>query len=181
MTSLDRLPVGPPAFDQPSGAPHDRTELRGVLGRFATGVTVLTAGRDTPRGMTANSFTSVSLDPALVLVCVVRTAAVHETILTEQAFAVSVLSGGQEKAARHFANRQRPRGAAEFEAVETVPGRHTGAPVLVGAQAWLECSLAARYDGGDHSIFLGSVLDIGRAAADDPLLYFAGGFHRLDD
>lgn len=184
MTSTDRLPAGGPSAARPGRHPRptqDRGELRGVLGRFATGVTVLTAGRTAPRGMTANSFTSVSLDPAVILVCVLRTAAVHETILAEQAFAVSVLSGTQEKAARHFADRHRPRGAQEFEAVETVPGRFTGAPVLVGAQAWLECELTAEYDGGDHSIFLGSVLDIGRGPADDPLLYFAGGFHRLDD
>ncbi|GAA1138920.1 flavin reductase (DIM6/NTAB) family NADH-FMN oxidoreductase RutF [Kitasatospora gansuensis] len=173
MTSTDRLPL-----DRPT---RDRTELRGVLGRFATGVTVVTAGRAEPRGMTANSFTSVSLDPAVILVCVLRTAAVHETILAERAFAVSVLAGPQEKAARHFADRHRPRGALEFDAVETTPGRHTGAPVLVGAQAWLECELTAEYDGGDHSIFLGSVVDLGRSVADDPLLYFAGGFHRLVD
>ena len=179
MTSTDRLPLTGPLSGRASAAPHDRGELRGVLGRFATGVTVLSAGRAEPRGMTANSFTSVSLDPALVLVCVLRTAAVHEAILAERAFAVSVLSSGQEKAARHFADRGRPRGTKEFEGLETVPGRCTGAPVLVGAQAWLECELTADYDGGDHSIFLGSVLSIGRTEPDDPLLYFAGGFQRL--
>jgi flavin reductase (DIM6/NTAB) family NADH-FMN oxidoreductase RutF len=180
MTAIDRMPLVGSVFDHLPRT-SDRGELRAVLGRFGTGVTVVTAGRTEPRGMTANSFTSVALDPALILVCVVRTAAVHETILAERAFAVSVLASGQEKAARHFANSRRPRGAAEFESVETVPGRHTGAPLLVGAQAWLECSLAAEYDGGDHSILLGSVLDIGRDTVDDPLLYFAGGFHRLTD
>ncbi|GAA2753535.1 MULTISPECIES: flavin reductase family protein [Kitasatospora] len=178
MTSIDRIPPVRSVLDRLPRT-HDRTELRGVLGRFATGVTVVTAGRTEPRGMTANAFTSVSLDPALILICVLRTAAVHEAIVAEGAFAVSVLGSSQEKAARHFANHQRPRGPEEFESVETVRGRHTGAPLLVGAQAWLECSVAAEYDGADHSIFLGSVLDLGREPADDPLLYFGGGFQRL--
>lgn len=181
MSGADRLPTRHSPLrvaDLPQSG-HGRGELRATLGRFATGVTVLTAGRDTPRGMTANSFTSVSLEPPLILVCVVRTAAIHEAILEEGAFAVSMLSGQQEDLARHFADRARPRGRREFETVGTVPGRHTGTPLLTGAQAWLECGLAAVYDGGDHSIFLGSVLDIGREETDDPLLYFGGGFRRL--
>ncbi|MEV7780114.1 flavin reductase family protein [Kitasatospora sp. NPDC088351] len=158
---------------------HDRSALRGALGAFATGVTVLTAGRENPCGMTANSFTSVSLDPALVLVCVVRTAAVHDRILAEGGFAVSVLSDRQEKLARYFADRHRPRGAAEFEGVPASPGRHTGAPLLTGALAWLECGLAAVHDGGDHSILVGSVLGLGRGEAEPALVFHAGGFHPL--
>ncbi len=190
MTSIDRLaragrppeqlhPTTGKPPEQPLADVHDRGQLRGVLGRFATGVTVVTAGRTEPRGMTANSFTSVSLTPPLVLVCVVRTAAIHESIVAERAFAVSVLSADQEPLARKFADRSRPRGAREFEAVDSFPGRHTGAPVLSGALAWLECEVAAVYDGGDHSIFLGSVLGLGRTAEEDALLYFGGGFHTL--
>nr|WSW64808.1 flavin reductase family protein [Streptomyces sp. NBC_00995]WSW71145.1 flavin reductase family protein [Streptomyces sp. NBC_00995] len=181
MTTARRLTTRhgpPPAADGPPPN-HVSSELRGVLGRFATGVTVLTTGRDTPQGMTANSFTSVSLDPPLILVCVKRTATLHDAILTEKAFAISVLSGDQRDVAKYFADRNRPRGSREFATLDTTPGQHTGAPVLTGAQAWLECGLAAVHDGGDHSIFLGSVLDIGRAESDDPLLYFGGGFHRL--
>lgn len=176
MTAGKQLP---PTGSLPQDAP-DRSELRGVLGLFATGITVLTAGRDTPRGMTANSFTSVSLEPPLVLVCVLRKSAIHEAVLEEKAFAVSVLSARQEHLARHFADRGRPRGAQEFEAVGSFPGRHTGTPVLSDSLAWLECGLAAVYDGGDHSIFLGSVLELGRGAAGDALLYFGGDFHRLE-
>ncbi|MFB8209370.1 MULTISPECIES: flavin reductase family protein [unclassified Streptomyces] len=179
MTLVDRLSVGPPPAADPTGPDLALGELRGVLGRFATGVTVLTTGRDTPQGMTANSFTSVSLEPPMILVCVKRTAALHDAILTEKAFAVSVLAGHQQDVAKYFADRGRPRGSREFETVDSTPGQHTGAPVLTDAQAWLECGLAAVYDGGDHSIFLGSVLDIGRRETDDPLLYFGGGFHQL--
>ncbi|MGW0871074.1 flavin reductase family protein [Streptomyces sp. NPDC002740] len=150
--------------------------LRGVLGRFATGVTVLTAGREAPRGMTANSFTSVALDPPLVLVCVARTARLHEAVLQERRFAVSVLGAGQVRLARHFADRRRPRAGREFDAVDTFRGRFTGAPLLCGALAWLECAVAAVHDGGDHSVVLGSVLDAAHGAQDEPLLYFGGGF-----
>ncbi|MFI0226950.1 flavin reductase family protein [Streptomyces lydicus] len=67
----------------------------------------------------------------------------------------------------------------EFEAVETEPGRHTGAPVVSGALAWLECALEAVYDGGNHSILLGAVLDAGRGPDGDALLFHGGKFHRL--
>ncbi|MFI6422845.1 flavin reductase family protein [Streptomyces sp. NPDC050842] len=177
--SPDGRPHSAGADQTPAPRAEDRRELRGVLGSFATGITVLTAGRELPRGMTANSFTSVSLDPPLVLVCVVRTAALHDLVLDEKAFAVSVLSADQEHLARRFADRGRPRGAREFEAVDTEPGRRTGAPILSGAVAWLECSLEAVYDGGDHSILLGSVLDAGGDPGTDALLFYRGGFHRL--
>ncbi|MFD3659483.1 flavin reductase family protein [Streptomyces sp. NPDC058659] len=170
----------PPADGHaPAPRAHGQRELRGVLGSFATGITVLTAGREMPRGMTANSFTSVCLDPPLVLVCVLRTAALHDLVLDEKAFAISVLAADQEHLARRFADRGRPRGEREFEAVDTEPGRRTGAPILSGALAWLECGLEAVYDGGDHSILLGSVLDAGGAPGADALLFYRGGFHRL--
>lgn len=155
-----------------------RDALRTVLGHFATGVTVLAAGRDAPQGMTANSFTSVSLSPPLVLVCVMRTAAIHQAVLDCQSFSVSVLAAPQEHVARHFANHSRPRGHSEFENVRWDPGPNTGAPIIHGALAWLECELAATYDGGDHSIFLGSVLASAHAPARDALLFYGGRFHR---
>ncbi|MEU3985178.1 flavin reductase family protein [Streptomyces sp. NPDC026672] len=157
----------------PLGA-AERERLRGALGRFATGVTVLTAGRETPRGMTAGSFTSVSLDPPLVLVCVARTAAVHATVLAEGGFAVSVLGARQARLARHFADHRRPRDGHEFDVADTFPGRFTGAPLLHGALAWLECALTAVHDGGDHSILLGAVREASRGTADEPLLHFGG-------
>lgn len=181
-TRADQLP--PPAIGRrPGGEPEPAppaADLRKIFGRFATGITVVTAGPQEPRGMTANSFTSVSLDPPLVLVCVLREAAMHEEILTSQAFAVSVLAAHQESVARHFADRSRPRGSEEFALVDSMPGACTGAPLVAGALAWLECKLSAVYDGGDHSIFLGEVLDFGHGAQDDALLFYSGGFHRLD-
>jgi flavin reductase (DIM6/NTAB) family NADH-FMN oxidoreductase RutF len=159
---------------------HSRDTLRSVFGSFATGITVLTAKGDTPLGMTANSFTSVSLSPPLTLVCVDREAAIHEAILKEELFAVSVLSSGQEQVAKYFATHSRPRGEQEFALIDSIPGSLTGAPVLSGALAWMECRLTAVYDGGDHSIFLGEVLDLGRGSGSDALLFHHGRFHRLD-
>jgi flavin reductase (DIM6/NTAB) family NADH-FMN oxidoreductase RutF len=153
--------------------------LRGVLGRFATGITVLTVGGATPHGMTANAFTSVSLDPPLVLVCVGREAVMHESILGARGFAVSVLHGDQETVARYFADRRRPRGAAQFAAFGWVPGPVTGAPLLVGGLAWVECALEDSHRGGDHSIFVGRVLGTARSDEHDALLFFGGGYHRL--
>ncbi|WNV84568.1 flavin reductase family protein [Umezawaea sp. Da 62-37] len=159
-----------------SGAARDPRKLRGVLGKFATGVAIVTAGPDVPRGMTVNAFTSVSLQPPLVLVCVQRSSSMHQAILANGAFAVSLLSAEQEWIARHFANRARPRGESEFAAVDWVTGRHTGVRLIADALAWMECGLAAVYDGGDHSIFLGSVLSIDLGAVSDPLLFFSGDF-----
>jgi flavin reductase len=169
VTGLPAVPASPAA---------DRGVLRAVLGRFATGVTVVAAGGDEPRGMTANSFTSVSIEPPLVLVCVNRNASIHRAVLESGSFAVSVLSARQEHVARYFADHSRPRGDAEFGAVDWSPAPRTGAPVLDGALAWLDCALAACYDGGDHVIFLGSVLASGSGSAHDALLFFGGSFHQ---
>jgi flavin reductase len=152
--------------------------LRSVLGRFATGVMVLAAGRETPCGMTANAFTSVSLDPPLILVCVNRSSAVYKAVIDAGSFAVSVLSAGQEHVARHFADHTRPRGAAEFAIAGWSPGSLTGAPVLDDSLAWLECELTTSFEGGDHEIFIGSVVASGFGPASDALLFFGGGFHQ---
>lgn len=149
--------------------------LRDVMAQFATGITVLTARGTLAHGMTANAFTSVSLDPPMVLCCVARTARIHEAILDANHFGVSVLSSEQEDVARYFASRDRPAGMAQFDWVDWFPGRHTNAPLLSGSLAWLECDLAEVYEGGDHSIFLGLVRSAtsgdGRA-----LLFLDGGF-----
>ena len=178
MSSVVVVDSGSPTGVRSRGALGQR-ELRDVLGMFATGVTVVTAGETVPRGMTANSFTSVSMEPPLVLVCVKREAAMHKMIQDRGAFAVSVLSAHQEPVARHFANHARPRGDEEFALVDYVPGERTGAPIVSGALAWLECRLTAVYNGGDHSIFLGAVLGTGRGGDGNALLFFGGRFHRL--
>jgi len=153
--------------------------LRDVMAQFGTGVTVITARGehgDLAHGMTANAFTSVSLDPPMVLTCVARTARMHDAILDARNFGVSVLSTEQESVARYFASKGRPPGMEQFDRVDWFPGHHTSVPLLVGSLAWLECDLAEVYEGGDHSIFLGTVRSCSRGGG-QPLLFVAGGFH----
>ena len=156
-------------------------EMRAVMGAFATGVVVLTSGRELPHGMTASAFASVSLDPAMVLVCVNRTATMHTTILSNGTFAASILAAGQEGLARYFASASRTRDEQEFRTVPHRPGEHTGAPVIEGNLGWVECKLAAVYEGGDHSIFLGSVLGIGRGDRTGALVFHTGRFIDMAD
>lgn len=153
--------------------------LREVMARFATGVTVLTVGGEQGHGMTANAFSSVSLDPPLALCCVARGARIHEAILSARGYGVSLLAADQRDLARYFADRTRPPGMAQFDAVEWTPGPGTGAPLLTGALAWLECELTEAYPGGDHSIFLGRVLSSSRGPGREALLFYSGDYHRL--
>ncbi|MER6910163.1 flavin reductase family protein [Streptomyces sp. NPDC000594] len=164
------------------GLPGDVTDprqLRHTFGAFATGVTVVTVGGPAPRGMTANSFTAVSLDPALVLVCVGRDALMHRLLESADHFGVSILAAAQEPVARHFADRSRPLGAGQFDTVDWRPGPATGSPLIEASLARLECALWRRYEGGDHTVFLGRVVAMGRGPADEGLLFAGGRFRRL--
>ncbi|MFI9812507.1 flavin reductase family protein [Saccharothrix variisporea] len=155
-------------------------EMRSTLARFATGVVVLTVGGEHMHGMTANAFSSVSLEPPLVLCCVARTATMHGAITAAGHFATSVLRADQEASARHFADRARPAGQAQFDAVAWRPGELTGAPVLAEALAWLECEVADAYDAGDHSVFIGRVLGSGIGDGGAGLLFFDGAYGHTD-
>ncbi|GGV45118.1 flavin reductase family protein [Streptomyces griseoflavus] len=164
-----------------TAAAGDATRLRRAFGTFATGVTVVTAGGASPRGMTANSFTSVSLDPPLVLLCVGRDAGMYRSLAETDRFAVSVLASGQEDVARYFASRSRPAGAQQFDAVGSLPGRESDAPLIAGAAAHFECATWRTYDGGDHAIFLGRVLALDEAPGREPLVFHGGRFRQLAD
>lgn len=151
--------------------------FRTAMGRFATGVTVVTTivgGQ--PHGMTANAFASASLDPPLILVCVDHQAALHDLLTEAESFALSVLSAGQEHLSIWFATPDRPSGAAQFADIAWVAGAQTGAPILEGAVASLECRPTARYPAGDHTIFLGEVLAAAFKSSDPPLMFLDGGY-----
>lgn len=153
----------------------DPSEFRRVLGHWGTGVAVVATLRPDgmPVGLTANAVASVSLDPPLVLACVERGSDTHDIIPVAGVFTVSVLAEEQEALARRFATlevAEKFRGVAYREAV-------TGAPVLDGALAWVDCRLWAAYPGGDHSIFVGEVL-AGDAREGAPLVYYRGGYGR---
>lgn len=156
-------------------------ELRRVLGSFATGVTIVTTrGPAGDHGMTANAFSSVSLDPPLVLVCVARDSSGRAAIAGNGVFAVNVLAAEQEELSRRFARRERPRGTATFSGVGH-RAESTGSPVILGAAAYLDCRLQATHQAGDHVILVGSVERLGRDEAASPLLFHGGRYHELPE
>ena len=154
----------------------DPDAFRSALGRFASGVTVVTtcAPGNVSQGMTASAFCSVSLDPPLVLVCIEKITSIHDSIVSCSHFAVNVLSESQEQQARRFAQLDGDR----FEGVGFSRGAHS-LPILDDALASLECRRMSAYEGGDHTIVLGEV----ESAAwrdDKPLLYYCGGYADLE-
>lgn len=167
------------AEGEPPAQVLDRVLLRRAFGTFATGVTVVTTGGAEPHAMTANSFTSVSLEPPLVLLSVDRRALMHHRLPAARRFAVSVLAAHQEGIARHFADPTRMRGVAEFDRVAWQPGRLTGVPLIAGALARFECELWRTYDGGDHSIFVGLLLSVDWRGDDEALLFLNGKFRQV--
>lgn len=150
----------------------DLKELRRALGAFMTGVTVITTLDETgaPRGFTANSFTSVSLDPPLVLFCVAKAAATAPVFAAASAFAVNILAEGQREISGLFAAKVADR----FGKVDWRPGE-TGSPVLAGAAAWLDCRRHDVVDAGDHLVVIGRVIAFDHGPA-NPLGYCRGSY-----
>ena len=173
MTAVVAEVVGRTAF---SGQ-----EFRQTVGSFATGVTVVTTrGDEHAYGMTANSFSSVSLDPPLVLGCAIAGTEGSEVISKNGKFAVNILAADQEPISRYFSSKDRPRGADAFRDVSHRDGV-TGCPILDGVAGHLDCTLVASHDAGDHVIFIGEVqaLDVTPDVA--PLLFHGGGYRLLQE
>ena len=155
---------------------HDPRTLRDALGCFATGVTVVTclAADGSPAGLTVNSFTSVSLDPPLLLVCLAKPAASAAALIEATQFAVNVLQTGQQPASIRFATRDEDRfGTTPWSCGEA------GAPILKDSLGVFECERHAVHDGGDHHILVGQVVKASFDTTLDPLLYFRGRYRRL--
>jgi 3-hydroxy-9,10-secoandrosta-1,3,5(10)-triene-9,17-dione monooxygenase reductase component len=150
----------------------DEADFRRVMGQFATGVTIITAmDGDEPAGVAANSFTSVSLDPPLVLFCVAHTSSTWPRIERARKFAVNILGEHQEEVCRLFATR----GADRFGQV----GWHLGvggSPVLDDCIGYIDCEFWAEYEGGDHIIVVGKVLDFGITHDAGPLVFYQGRY-----
>jgi 3-hydroxy-9,10-secoandrosta-1,3,5(10)-triene-9,17-dione monooxygenase reductase component len=162
-------------------APVDPGEFRRVLGNFATGVTVVTApaadGADSPAGFACQSFSSLSLDPPLVVFLVGRTSTTWPRIARAGAFCVNVLGAGQGELCRAFA----VSGADKFAGVAHDAAPVSGSPRLAGAAAWVDCAVHAVHTGGDHLIVVGRVDALGTGEAPDgPLVFHRGRFARLD-
>jgi flavin reductase (DIM6/NTAB) family NADH-FMN oxidoreductase RutF len=157
--------------------PVDPVQFRHLLGRFATGVTVVTAldpaGR--PAGMTASALASVSLEPPLLLVCVGQNAEFHRTISQAPRFALNVLAADQEPLSRLFA----AKGVDQFASVAYRPGPD-GVPLLDGVVARIVCERTGRHEAGDHTVFFGLVI-AGEAFDRAPLLYFRSRYTSTQD
>ena len=150
----------------------DARELRDAFGRFATGVTIITVSSGgEPNGLTANSFSSVSLEPPLVLWSLARNADCFDAFEREDHFAINILNRTQEALSTRFATKDIDKWAeVGYRAGET------GSPLLAGAIATFECKVQARHDGGDHVIYVGEVLHVQADQDAEPLGFFRGRY-----
>jgi flavin reductase (DIM6/NTAB) family NADH-FMN oxidoreductase RutF len=157
-------------------AGSDARTLRDAMGCFATGITIVTAiePAGNPIGLTANSFTSVSLDPPLLLVSIANTAGTAPVLREAKHFGVNVLQTGQQPASNRFAGK----GEDRFAATAWTPGE-TAVPLLDGSLVSFECQRHAVHEGGDHFILVGEVVRAQFEPRRDPLLYFRGKYRRL--
>ena len=167
-----RMPRSQPEYV----AGSDPRTLRDALGTFATGVTAVTTSSPdgTPIGLTANSFTSVSLDPPLLLVCLAREAATSKVMEQADHFAINVLHIGQQETSNLFASRVEDR----FAQTDYETSEHS-VPIIRNSLANFECRKHAEYDGGDHIILVGEVVRVRYAPQRDPLLFFRGKYRKL--
>lgn len=147
--------------------------FRDVLGRYASGVTVVTtmsAGQ--PAGMTCQSFTSVSLDPPLVAFLPTKQSRAFAAIQRAGTFCVNFLADSQEELSNAFASR----GDDKFAGVDWTPSTGTGSPLLAGTVGHVDCTVHSVHEAGDHFLVMGKVVDLAVGDADDPLLYYRGAY-----
>ncbi|MCE0767993.1 flavin reductase family protein [Pseudonocardia kujensis] len=146
--------------------------MRDVLGHFVSGVVVITAqGPDGPLGFTCQSFASLSLDPPLISFSPARTSSTWPRIREVGSFCVNVLAEDHQEYSNGFARS----GTDKFAGVRWSPAP-SGSPVLEGVSAWIDCTLWNEHDGGDHTIVLGRVSDLGADATRLPLLFYRGNY-----
>lgn len=151
------------------------------MGRFATGVTIVTVDLDGEvHGMTANAFASVSLDPMLVLVCVDHTTRTHTHLHAKKRFGINVLCEAQRAISEYYARPERTQESAEVEAGARFERTQHGTPVLQGALAYLECRLRSAEVAGDHTIFIAEVEDV-VVREGEPLLFFRGKYRKVGE
>lgn len=157
----------------------DADTFRAVLGRFASGITIVTARDEDERdhGMTVSAFCSLSLEPPLVLLCVDKMATMYDLLRTHPPFGISILASPQEAYSRRFADTKSER-AERFDGIAYRRGLN-GVVLLEGALAHLECQILKHYDEGDHMILIAQV-DRAETLDGRPLLYFRGGYAQLE-
>lgn len=162
--------------DDPEAVGRAR-QFRDVLGRFASGVTVVTAtSNGLPVGMTCQSFSSVSLDPPLVLFVPARTSRAWPLMQRAGRFCVNFLGSAQAE----LSNTMASRGVDKFAGVPWEPSPVTGSPVLEGSLGYVDCAIHAVHEAGDHYVVIGRVLDLAAATDEEPLLFYRGQYRSTD-
>ena len=162
--------------DGPRPLAPDPSTFRTVLGHFPSGVVLVTAfDGPEPVGMACNSFTSVSLEPQLVLFCAAKSSTTWPRIQAAGKWAANFLDEDGEEICRLFAQK----GADRFARVAYSPGR-TGAPIIEEALAFVDCETVAEYDAGDHLIVVGRVVELGYRHEGKPLVFYRGGYGRFE-
>ncbi len=162
--------------------PFDPMLFRQVLGRFVTGVTVITTSHQgVKHGMTANAFSSVSLNPPLIMVSVDKRANMHDLLTTGDAFCVNILAEHHADWSGWWAGKA-PKDGDQFADIPHTT-KATGSPVLNECVAYIDCTVWARYDGGDHTLFIGEVQEAAPSEDPDlkPLLFFSSKYRKLAD
>jgi flavin reductase (DIM6/NTAB) family NADH-FMN oxidoreductase RutF len=156
-------------------APVTSEEFRRASGRFATGVTIASVldPQGVPHGLTVSSFTSVSLDPPLILICLGHEVTIIDVFRASHYFGINVLAGNQRELSERFARKNEDR----FNGLEWQRGE-TGVPLLSGVLAAIECSVDQRITAGDHDIFVGEMVNA-RVAEGEPLIHFASRYRAL--
>lgn len=171
-TDFELRPGETLAVESPEAVESAR-KFRDVLGRFASGVTVVTAlSNGEPVGMTAQSFTSVSLDPPLVLFCPAKTARAWPRIRAAARFCVNLLAHDQAE----LSNAMASRGSDKFDGVGWDPTPVTGSPLLHGVVGYVDCAIHAVHEAGDHYIVIGRVLDLAEGDREHGLTFYRGRY-----
>jgi flavin reductase (DIM6/NTAB) family NADH-FMN oxidoreductase RutF len=161
----------------PSGhmAPVTSEEFRRACGRFATGVTIATVldPQESPHGLTVSSFTSLSLNPPLILICLGHDVTIIDIFRASRYFGINVLAENQRELSERFARKNGDR----FNGLDWLRGE-TGVPLLLGMVASIECVAVQRFTSGDHDIFVGEMVNAS-VADGEPLIHFASQYRRL--
>lgn len=175
---IEIYPGGTTVEVESEEAAQETRRFRDVLGRFASGVTVITAmAGGEPVGMTAQSFTSVSLDPPLVLFCPAKSSRAWPAIRASGRFCVNLLAHDQAELSTQMATR----GASKFTGVGWEPAPATGSPLLHGVVGYVDCSIFAVHEAGDHYVVIGSVLDLAEGDTEHGLTFYRGRYGTTAD
>ena len=150
----------------------DAVQFRKVLSRFATGVAVVTTSAEGQvHGMTCNAFCSISISPMSVLVSLAKHSRTERMINDGGVFAVNVLSESQKEISERFAGKHKDKEAHRFQDIAWTRAV-TGAPILLGTQAYLDCRVSTNFDGGTHTLFVGTVVAVHAVESQHPLIFF---------